>query len=115
MGVVKNHGQCRSDLECVFGSGELIGTCQVKSKHKKKLCFTSKLCVIYPSIIRQLFSELNQILFISILEQQDDCRMFNDEGKLDRYSNNYVSMLLFLFIFYFKKLELQVNTSFFPT
>ena len=43
----------------------------------------------------KVFSELNQILFISILEQQDDCRMFNDEGKLDRYSYNYVSTLLF--------------------
>ena len=54
MGVEKNHGQCRPDLECVFGSGELIGTCQVKSKNNKKLCFTSKLCVIDPLIIRQL-------------------------------------------------------------
>ena len=43
----------------------------------------------------KVFSELNQILFISILEQQADCSMFNDEGKLDRYSNNYVSMLSF--------------------
>merc|ERR1719167_233710 len=33
MGVVKNHGQCRPDLECVFAPMELIGTCQVK-KHK---------------------------------------------------------------------------------
>merc|ERR1719209_1638493 len=32
MGVEKNHGQCRPDLECVFGSGELIGTCQVKKQ-----------------------------------------------------------------------------------
>ena len=93
MGVVKNHGQCRSDLECVFGSGELIGTCQVKSKHNKKLCFTSKLCVIYPSIIRQLFSELNQILFISILEQQADCSVSNDQGKLGNYFNNNISTL----------------------
>merc|ERR1719430_1418675 len=32
MGIEKNHGQCRPDLECVFGSGELIGTCQVKKQ-----------------------------------------------------------------------------------
>merc|ERR1719481_2276923 len=33
MGVEKNHGQCRPDLECVFGAMELIGTCQVKRQH----------------------------------------------------------------------------------
>ena len=33
MGVVKNRGQCRKDLECVFGAMELVGTCQVKSRH----------------------------------------------------------------------------------
>merc|ERR1712133_358548 len=33
MGVVKNHGQCKPDLECVFAPMELVGTCQVK-KHK---------------------------------------------------------------------------------
>ena len=42
-------------------------------------------------------SELNQILFISILEQQADCSMFNDEGKLDNYSDNYTSTLLFTY------------------
>ena len=54
MGVEKNHGQCRPDLECVFGAMELIGTCQVKSKHNNKLCFTSLLCVMFPLIIRKL-------------------------------------------------------------
>ena len=41
MGVAKNYGQCRPDLECVFGAMEVVGTCKVKSKHKDKLCFTS--------------------------------------------------------------------------
>merc|ERR1719430_2964019 len=33
MGDAKNYGQCRPDLECVFGAMELIGTCQVKRVH----------------------------------------------------------------------------------
>ena len=38
MGVVQNRGQCRKDLECVFGAMELVGTCQVKSMHPNKFC-----------------------------------------------------------------------------
>ena len=28
----KIKGECRKDLECVFGESELIGTCLIKSK-----------------------------------------------------------------------------------
>ena len=44
MGVVQNRGQCRKDLECVFGAMELVGTCQVKSSYNNisviQLCFS---------------------------------------------------------------------------
>ena len=32
LGVEENKGKCRSDLECEFTDGEILGTCQVKSR-----------------------------------------------------------------------------------
>ena len=32
LGVEEYKGKCRSDLECEFTEGEILGTCQVKSK-----------------------------------------------------------------------------------
>ena len=31
----KIKGECKKDLECVFGESELIGTCHIKSKMTK--------------------------------------------------------------------------------
>ena len=50
----------------------------------------SKTGFLIPS---NVISELNQILSISFSEPHADCSMFNDEGKVDNYSDNYTSTL----------------------
>ena len=46
LGLEQNKGDCRNDLECVFGESELIGTCQVKSKMIKGFLFTTVLLLL---------------------------------------------------------------------
>jgi len=90
MGVVKNRGQCRKDLECIFGAMELVGTCQVKKQQADCRAFNDEgFAVVLGSICKgRTIKELNDVFDVQFQEEnvsncqrfcncQKDCKGFN--------------------------------------